>query len=662
MSTSRTRVWLLLTLLVTAGLFAPVLANDFALDDRVVALGIGDNGLPRPMIHRLQPLSTYFSSHYWADTVESDLLFRPVTILSFALRYALCGDSGTAAHGINLLLHLGAVLLVHAMLARLSFGPRARLLGTAVFALHAVHSEAVAGVVGRAELLAFCFGAGGTLLALADSGGRPGLWAGAAFAWFLAFGSKESALGWPAFAVVLGLAGRARDRAPMPSALWPLLLRVGAIAALPVLAFLYLRSRMIAGLPFEPSPIGHSSNPVAYAGAATRIPTATTVLGYGLWLCLAPFRLAADYGASVFRVRGVDAPAVLSFLVLGGSLVGGILVRRRQPALFVAAAAFFGFSFLTSNLAFPIGTIFGERLYYAPSLAISFLAAWLVDLPALRGRWFPAALALWLIACAGQILRRNGVWKDSRTLYLHDVAAQPRSVRLQLGAGFFRMREGNIEGALACVEAALALDAENAMAWNSLARIQLSVRALDDAARSARRALGVKRPPPPEDRAKLHETLGSILRQQGRNEQAAGQFWQALRWDPLSYPAWRALLELVPAGTPARDDLRRQIEERAAQDANDEVWAVYRGLLAAHDGKAARAARLLAGALPRLRRHLNTAVLYGDARLTLARARVRTGASAAARADCKQLAADPYLPDWIRARARALLAETRGRR
>ena len=82
-------------------------------------------------------------------------------------------------------------------------------------------------------------------------------------------------------------------------------------------------------------------------------------------------------------------------MVLLGILVGGLWWARRQPLPFLAMAAFFGFSFLISNIPTPIETIFGERLYYTPAVGLSFLLAWVADRlwrlePPRRQQWLRA--------------------------------------------------------------------------------------------------------------------------------------------------------------------------------------------------------------------------------------------------------------------------------
>jgi hypothetical protein len=80
-------------------------------------------------------------------------LYRPLTSLTFAFDWALGGGAPGRFHLVNLLLHAAASALVYALASRWLPRPGALAAGL-LFALHPVHVEAVANVVGRAELLA----------------------------------------------------------------------------------------------------------------------------------------------------------------------------------------------------------------------------------------------------------------------------------------------------------------------------------------------------------------------------------------------------------------------------------------------------------------------------------------------------------------------------
>src|SRR5581483_11495272 len=91
-------------------------------------------------------------------------------------------------------------------------GSRARPAGALLFAVHPIHAEAVAAVVGRAELLSTGLVLGAWLLHLADRRGA------AAASFFLALLAKEPAV---AFLALAPLGDRVRGRPIRPSRYWP---------------------------------------------------------------------------------------------------------------------------------------------------------------------------------------------------------------------------------------------------------------------------------------------------------------------------------------------------------------------------------------------------------------------------------------------------------
>ena len=85
---------------------------------------------------------------------------RPLTYVTFWLNYQAGGQDPIGYHLLNLLLHLGAVLLAYECLRRL-LPQRAALVAAALFAVHPLQAEAVDYVWGRSIVLAalLCFGA-----------------------------------------------------------------------------------------------------------------------------------------------------------------------------------------------------------------------------------------------------------------------------------------------------------------------------------------------------------------------------------------------------------------------------------------------------------------------------------------------------------------------
>ena len=140
--------------------YANSIRNDFALDDVMI---VQNNA-------HVQNLdwAQIWSDNYWPKEggVAPDILYRPLTIWTYLVNQYFTPGASWAFHLTNVLLHALVSLLVMALAWRL-FGHRRGGAGIALasgllFALHPLHTEAVANTVGRAELLAALF----SLLAL----------------------------------------------------------------------------------------------------------------------------------------------------------------------------------------------------------------------------------------------------------------------------------------------------------------------------------------------------------------------------------------------------------------------------------------------------------------------------------------------------------------
>src|SRR6266478_3481284 len=106
-----------------------------------------------PEIHSIAPLR-FLGEPYWAG-YKFGGIYRPLTILSFSIDYAIWHRWAPGYRLTNLLLHILNGCLVFLLAAPL-IGPGAWA-ATAVYLFHPVHTEAVVGIVGRSELLGAAF-------------------------------------------------------------------------------------------------------------------------------------------------------------------------------------------------------------------------------------------------------------------------------------------------------------------------------------------------------------------------------------------------------------------------------------------------------------------------------------------------------------------------
>ncbi|XP_021918993.1 transmembrane and TPR repeat-containing protein 2-like [Zootermopsis nevadensis] len=106
------------------------------------------------------PLAHLLLDDFWGTPLShsgSHGSYRPLCTLSFRLNYLLGGFRAWGYHLVNILLHCLATSLV-VRLSRLLFPSHVPVAITGLlFATHPIHTEAVAGVVGRADIAACIF-------------------------------------------------------------------------------------------------------------------------------------------------------------------------------------------------------------------------------------------------------------------------------------------------------------------------------------------------------------------------------------------------------------------------------------------------------------------------------------------------------------------------
>jgi protein O-mannosyl-transferase len=352
---------------------------------------------------------------YWWPYDQSGL-YRPLTTLSYLFNYAILGnrDHPAGYHWVNLLLHIGNVLLVLAIARKLNLAPLPGFLAAALWAVHPVLTESVTNIVGRADLLAGLGVLGGFLMYL--RGGAVG-YAGVALGAAVASFSKESGVVLPGIILLYEFALGRRFRRALGGSL---------AACVPIALMLYQRTEVLAGA--LPPYIPFTDNPLAGADFFTGRVTALAVLGRYVWLLVWPARLSADYSwaqvpPAAGRLEEWLAWATLATVVAAIALA---LRRGNRTALFLA-----GFAFLTilptSNLLFPVGTVMAERFLYLPGIAFAIAIALAAD--AVHPKAAAAILSVAVLALAARTWTRNLDWRDDMSMAQSLARTSPASFK-----------------------------------------------------------------------------------------------------------------------------------------------------------------------------------------------------------------------------------------
>ena len=433
-------------------LYANTLANDFVHDDVYL---ISEN----PRIRSIESIPALFVLDYWEPAAQGGL-YRPLVTSSYALSYALTGLHPAGYHAVNILLHAGVSILVLLLVRRVTGRPRVAIASGFLFAALAVHTEAVSGVVGRAELLCAAFVLG-SLLTYIRSTGAEGRSTAAYVLSLLLFAaallSKENGITLLGLIVLYDLSFRTRNSLSQKGA--PVGAQLGALwrsrrrtyAGYVGLALVVLAVRVwVLSANESPEPLTRLDNPLIELGAGLRILTALWVLGRYLGLMLLPDRLSHDYSLGALpRIDSLSDP--IGWLVIAATVAAvaaTALAFRRNRILFFAIGFFAITVSVVSNIAFPIGAMMGERLVYLPSVGFCLALALALDrgAAALGGRRegvaFALAVVLIVVGNGARTMVRNQDWKNGDTLTLHDVVAAPAGAKLHYNAGEVLVRQG----------------------------------------------------------------------------------------------------------------------------------------------------------------------------------------------------------------------------
>ena len=483
---------LIILLAITFVLFANTIMNESALDDEIVldknqyvqngASGIGD-------ILTHDAYSSYYESMQAGDQLSGGR-YRPLSIITFALEESLFGfrkgskvtfsqkgleysgtiqrsifdekeilvnqASGTSGlmripakeidgyasvyhgrHLVNVLLYMLTIGLLFYLLHFVLL-PQYRdlaFLALLFFAIHPIHTEVVANVKSRDEILSLLF---------------IGLTFVYAFEWrmtkqtktmvamcsfyFLALLSKEWGIVLVALAPIAFVVFRKEGISEALKSSIPLF----------SVAVLYLLIRVsVIGLTAADNKADVLNDPYLYASGIEKFATETAILLKYFMLQVFPHPLSSDYSYKTIEYRDFACWDFWVSLLFHLGLVVLMIRFFIKKHFFAFALAFYlGPLFLVSNYIFDIGATMGERLVFHSSFGFCILMAYvvlaLVQKLGILSRQKQIFLPLLLVIvglASYKTIDRNADWKNNASLFIQDVQVVPNSVLVNANVG-----------------------------------------------------------------------------------------------------------------------------------------------------------------------------------------------------------------------------------
>jgi tetratricopeptide (TPR) repeat protein len=523
----------------------------------------------------------------WREIITStwwrDALYRPFTLLTFAFDWTVWGGSPGSFHATNVVLNSLTTIAVF-VLARCWLGPVGAFGAAAIFALHPVHVEAVASVVGRAEVLVGLFGVLAALLYRWDGIlAERGDWSwrraisslGTLGALLLGLASKESAFAIPGILLIVDwLEGRRTSESFSQRARrhWVLLAASLALA----IEWLVLRTSILGDVAGDAPAAGLWGE-----GFVGRVLIMAPIMLQYVRLFLFPAHLSADYSPNYIAADpSLSLTGILGVLVVVLLVVVAWRVREKAPVVTFALAWIGGTVLIVANILLPTGVLIAERTMFLPSVGLALIGGWALQ----------AALPLWprvavtvgavlVVLGAARTLTRIPVWRDSASFLPKVIEDAPGSFRSFWLSGTLAYESGDTERGIALVRHSLTVYPLWLGTWRDLGRMLMDEKRWQEAA-DAYNAASLLEPRRVEDAARAIN--GYALA--GQLDSARSVADRAFQIDPHQPLLLSALGTLAAQQGRTLEALtwRRQAAWQAPNDAGHWYMAAYSALEAGY--------------------------------------------------------------------------------
>ncbi|XP_078582550.1 protein O-mannosyl-transferase TMTC3-like [Branchiostoma floridae x Branchiostoma japonicum] len=412
-------------------------------------------------LHPSTPLYNLFLNDFWGTPMhmeKSHKSYRPLCVLTFRLNYLLHELEPMGYHLVNVCLHAAvcvAYMSVCCMFASLGTSFLAALL----FAVHPIHTEAVTGVVGRAELLSSIFFLAAfrcytcccrsvkpagwryviyTVLltsaaTLCKEQGITVIGVCCVYDVFIAQRKTIQDLLFTAYTLVSGKSGLPPW---LKSSIARNLLLVVSTACLMLARVKVMGAQLPVFTRFD--------NPASVSPAPTRQLTFNYLLSINAWLLLFPSELCCDWTmGTVPLVETFSDPrnlCTLAFWVTMAKLAHYALTcdGKRAKATIMALSLMVLPFLPASNLFFPVGFVVAERILYIPSMGFCLLVAMGTSLLAkqrnLKYVTYAAVFSL-LVFHSAKTIRRNFDWESEYSLFQSALKVNTRNAKLWNNVG-----------------------------------------------------------------------------------------------------------------------------------------------------------------------------------------------------------------------------------
>ncbi|NNE27030.1 MAG: hypothetical protein HKN09_09325 [Saprospiraceae bacterium] len=418
-------------------LYGKGLQFGYVLDDKIV---ITDNSYTKKGFDGVWDLLTTESFEgYFGE--QKNLLeggrYRPLSLVTFAIEHEFFGLNSTVSHVINVLLYGLCAFLAFITLQRLLQEKTKRskillslsFLTALVFLVHPLHTEAVANIKGRDEILAFLFSISTLLFGLKYYDTKKLAYIPAMLiCYFLGLLAKENTITFLAiipFGIVLFRKKAIRNA-----------IRIALYLLGITFIYLVIRYQVIGFLLNG----GNTStdlmnNPFLGMRSIERFSTVMYTLIIYLKLHVVPNQLTHDYYPYHIPIMQLQNIWVILSILIHLAMAGLVFYFwKKKPVIAFALGFYLAAMSIVSNLIVDVGTFMNERFAFTASLGICLLMVYLLQkvadkLPFRQHLVLPSLIAILVIPYSLKTFDRVPAWESALTLNTAAIKVSKNSAR-----------------------------------------------------------------------------------------------------------------------------------------------------------------------------------------------------------------------------------------
>lgn len=523
--------------------------NGFVMDDVMV---LKDN---RMVLRGMSAIPELLSTpHMRGYLIIPNDLYRPLSLVMFAIEYQFFGLSPAVHHFFNIVTFVGCSIMLFLFLNKLFDGKKivVAFIASLIFAVHPVHTEVVANIKSRDELMCFFFG----LLSLnlfinyMKEGKMMQLLLGTLM-FYLSVISKETVIAFVGIIPVIFFFYRNEDKKRA--------IYITAGTLLATVVFLGIRSSVLNAYDANQPAAQVEFIDNALAGAfdislspVTVFATKVVVMGHYLRLMFIPYPLLSTYSFNSIPFANLASIGFWVSLLLYVAMIYFMVTRfmkdKKDPWAF-GILFYLATIFLFSNFPFLMGAELAERFAFFASAGTCLLMAlaieqWIIkmkdaDISIVKSSKVLVILVPLCLVYGGMTIARNFEWKDNLTLYKADIQRSPNDCRLYHNVGSAlaeelyeqepdTLKKKQIDDeALTYLRKGLEIYPNYSSLFVEMARIYDRKKNYDSAIKYNKQALKLS----PIDFT-ANNNLGSVLLTAGRYREAIPYFLLAMQYNP----------------------------------------------------------------------------------------------------------------------------------